>query len=117
MSIALAGVGLSGLLGYLVSARRRELGIRAALGATPARVGFNVLSESLRLVGWGVGAGLLGAVAAAHGMRTLLFGVGPADLASYAAAMALLGATGIAASWWPARRAMSVDPVETLRAE
>ena len=117
LALALAGVGLAGLVAYSVASRHREFGIRLALGATPARVRGTVLTEGLLLAVLGIALGLLGAVAAAHGMRTLLFGVGPSDPTSYLGAILILAMTGLAASWWPARRAMSVNPVQALRSE
>jgi predicted permease len=117
LALTLAGVGLAGLASYSVASRQREFGIRLALGATPAKVRSTVLTEALVLVGAGVGLGLVGAGTAANGMRALLFGVAPADLASYAGAIVLLCVTGLAASWLPARRAMHVNPVEALRSE
>ena len=117
LALALAGVGLAGLVAYSVASRHREFGIRLALGATPGRVRGTVLSEGFLLVICGVGFGLVGAGVSAYSMRALLFGVTPSDLTSYVAAVLVLGATGLVASWWPARRAMRVNPVHALRAE
>jgi putative ABC transport system permease protein len=91
--------------------------VRMALGATPAKVRSKVLREGLALVIAGLGLGLVSAALAANAMRALLFGVGAADVLSYAGAVVLLCLTGLAASWWPARRASSVNPVEALRAD
>jgi putative ABC transport system permease protein len=113
--LLLAGVGLTGLVSYSVTSRQRELGIRMAIGATPSAVRRMVLGEGLTLVVAGVLVGLAAAAAAAQAMRALLFGVGPADVASYGGAVLLLCLTGLAAGWWPARRAMRVNPVEALR--
>ena len=117
LALALAGVGLAGLVAYSVASRHREFGIRLALGATPARVRGRVLTEGLLLVIAGIGLGLLGAGIAARGIRTLLFGVAPSDPTSYLGAVLILALTGVAASWWPARRAMRVNPVQALRSE
>jgi ABC-type antimicrobial peptide transport system permease subunit len=76
-----------------------------------------VLSEGFLLVIGGVGLGLVVAGVSAYSMQALLFGVTPSDLTSYVAAVLVFGATGLAASWWPARRAMRVNPVHALRAE
>jgi predicted permease len=117
LALTLAGGGLAALASYAVASRRREFGIRIALGASPARIHSAVLVEALVLVGAGVALGLLGGTVAANAMRALLFGVGPGDLTSYTNAIVLLFVTGMAASWLPARRAMRVNPVEVLRAE
>jgi len=117
LALALAAVGLAGLVSYSVTWRVREFGVRLALGATPRGVQRLVLTEALLLVLAGVGLGVLAATAASHAMRALLFAVSPLDLASYAGAIVLLALVGIAASWWPARRAGSVNPVVALRAE
>jgi ABC-type antimicrobial peptide transport system permease subunit len=113
----LAGVGLAGLLGYSVTTRQREFGVRLAVGATPAQLQRTVLSEASVLVTVGIVVGLAAGGAAAHAVRALLFGVGPADAASYAMAIGLLGATGVIASWWPAHRASTVSPTDALRTD
>jgi predicted permease len=117
LALALASVGLAGVVSHSVASRQREFGIRLAVGATPAHVRSKVLAEAFLLVGSGVGLGILGAGVAANGMRSLFFGVGLSDWLSYGTAIALLGLTGAGASWWPARRAMRVNPVEALRSE
>jgi predicted permease len=117
MALVLAGVGLAALVSYSVTSRRREFGVRMALGATPSRVRLRVLFEGLALVASGSAIGLLGAAAAARAIHALLFGVGAADYPSYAGAIVLLCLTGVAASWWPAHRASGVNPVEALRAD
>jgi putative ABC transport system permease protein len=117
LAMALAAVGLAGLVSYSVASRHREFGVRLALGATPVRVRRGVLSEAALLVGVGLAAGVLTAGAAAQGIRTLLFGVAPTDVASYAGAVVLLSVAGLLASWWPARRASRVNPVDALRSE
>jgi ABC-type antimicrobial peptide transport system permease subunit len=76
-----------------------------------------VLSEGFLLVISGVALGLVGAGVSAYSMRALLFGVTPSDLTSYVGAVVILGVTGLAASWWPARRAMRVNSVHALRSE
>jgi len=117
LALALAGVGLAGLVSYSVAARRREFGIRLAVGATPAAMRLRVLGEALGLAVAGVAVGLVGAGAAATVMRAFFFGVGPADPASYGSAIVMLLLVSVAATWVQARRASAVNPAEALRSE
>jgi putative ABC transport system permease protein len=116
-AIVLAAIGLYGLLAYLVALRRHEMAVRLAIGGTPT----HVLGLIVRHVSWGVGigvsVGLIGALAAAQSMRSLLFGIEPWDPLSQVVTIALLGAVAVAAAWIPARRAMRVDPALVLRME
>jgi putative ABC transport system permease protein len=117
LALTLAGAGIFGLLLYVVAARRQEIGIRMALGATVGGIVRGVLREAASLALVGMLAGGAGALAAARLLRASLFGVGPSDpvvLVAAAAALALV--VGLAA-WLPARRAAKVDPVIALRAE
>jgi ABC-type antimicrobial peptide transport system permease subunit len=98
-----------------VSQRRRELGIRVALGARPSELATLVQREGLWLAGIGVGLGLLGARAATSLLAGMLFGVQPGDLATLAAVAVLLIVVTAAAAWLPARRAAHMDPLESLR--
>jgi ABC-type antimicrobial peptide transport system permease subunit len=110
-------VGLYGVVAYSVSQRTREIGIRIALGAEPGSVYRLILIEAARLAFTGTALGVAGSLAAASLMRGLLFGVHPWDWSTLAiAAVALSLAAGVA-SFAPARRAASVDPVVALRAE
>jgi putative ABC transport system permease protein len=113
----LSAVGLAGLVSYSVTSRVREFGVRLALGATPRGVQWLVLTEALLLITAGVAIGVLVASGASHAMRALLFAVSPLDLVSYTSAIVLLGLASVAASWWPARRAGSVNPIVALRAD
>jgi putative ABC transport system permease protein len=117
LALALAAVGLAGLVSYSVTSRVREFGVRLALGATSGGVQRLVLTEALLLVITGLGIGVLAATGASHAMRALLFSVSPLDAASYTGAIVLVAVVGLAASWWPARRAGRVNPVVALRAE
>jgi putative ABC transport system permease protein len=117
LALVLAIIGTYGVISYSVGRRKREVGIRLALGAAPGDVLRLVLAEGLALTGAGLAAGLLGAAALTRSLASLLFDVGRLDPATYAAAALALAAAGLLASWVPARRAMRVDPVRTLREE
>ncbi|HZB25597.1 MAG TPA: ABC transporter permease, partial [Vicinamibacterales bacterium] len=117
VAVLLAGLGIYGLLAYTVSLRSREIGVRLALGADPARVGRMVLADGMRLALIGLAPGVLGAYAAARGMSALLFGVAPGDPATFAIAAALALLMAFAGSLLPALRAVRVTPMSVLRAE
>lgn len=115
--LALAGVGLYGLLAFVVGRRRREIGIRMALGATAGGIRRMILTDGLKPVLIGMGLGFAGAAAAARLLGSLLYGLSPLDLVTYAAIGGLMLAAAAAASLSPARRATRGDPVEVLRHE
>jgi putative ABC transport system permease protein len=117
IALALAVIGLYGMLSYTVAQRTSELGVRFALGATPGQVLRAVLGDGLRLTLIGVGIGSLLGAAAARAMAGLLFGIGTFDLAAFAIAPALLLAAALVASCVPARKASRVDPMVALRCE
>jgi len=117
LALVLGVVGLYGVIAYSVSQRIREIGIRMALGAGPGAVYRLILRESGWLTIVGMTLGLAGAAAAGRMMRGLLFGVDPWDGATVAAVAAILGFAALGASFLPARRAASVNPVDALRAE
>lgn len=117
VALALAATGLYGVLSYNISQRRREMGIRSALGATRAGLQRLVLREGMALTAAGLAIGLGAALSVTRLMESLLFGVTPLDAVSFAAApLALLGVAA-AACLIPARRAAAVDPAEALRSE
>lgn len=116
-ALTLAIVGVYGVLSYAVAQRTREIGIRVALGADLARVRALVMGDGARLALVGVAAGLLGALALARVMRSLLFGVGAQDPYTFVGVAVVLGTAAAVASWLPARRAAKVDPMVALRAE
>ena len=117
MALLLGVIGLYGVVAYSVSRRTREIGVRMALGAQRGAVHRLVLAEAVRLTGLGIAAGLVGAVAAARLMGSLLFGVQAWDVPTLASVAAVLGGAALLASFLPARRAAGVNPVEALRAE
>jgi ABC-type antimicrobial peptide transport system permease subunit len=117
LALLLAASGLYGVLSYVVSQRRRELGIRAALGAGRAHLMALVLRHGFVATVVGLLAGLAGAAATTRLMAGLLFGISPLDAVSFAVAPALLTLVALAACLVPAVRASTVDPAEVLRAE
>jgi predicted permease len=113
--ITVAGVG--GALALWVGQRTREIGVRMAMGASPARVLALAMRQGLGLVVFGLAIGVVGALALAQALSGWLFGVTPTDPITYAAVAAVLLAAAAAACWVPAYRAARVDPMTTLRAE
>jgi putative ABC transport system permease protein len=116
-ALGLAVIGIYGVLSYSVGRRTREVGIRLALGASPGDVLRLILRQGLALTGVGLAAGLFGALLLTRSLSGLLFDVGRLDVATYASVVLVLLAAGLAACWFPARRAVRVDPVRALRYE
>jgi ABC-type antimicrobial peptide transport system permease subunit len=116
-AIALAVVGLYGVVAASVQQRTREIGVRAALGASPVRVASLVVRQGMTLAGLGILLGAAGATIATRGLASLLFGVAPLDGWTYAGTVALLCGMALLACVVPAARAARVDPAITLRAE
>jgi predicted permease len=117
MALALGVIGIYGVIAYVVSQRTREIGIRLALGARPQHLERMFLLHGLALSGVGAVVGLVAAMALGRLMSSLLFGVGPMDVPAYVAALGVTIAAAALASYLPARRAATIDPMETLRAE
>jgi ABC-type antimicrobial peptide transport system permease subunit len=117
VGVVLAAIGLFGVMSFLVAQRRREIGVRMALGATPPDVVRHVLGFAARWTAAGLALGSFGAIAATRALGTLLFRVEPGDPWALAAAGALLVTVAIASAALPARRAALVDPAQTLREE
>lgn len=115
LALFLAAIGIYGVLAYLVTQRRREIGIRAALGCTAAGIMRMVLSEGLVLLGAGLLLGLAGAAALRRALQNELFGVGAFDPAVMSSVALTLAVVALLACALPARRASSVDPVIVLR--
>ena len=117
LALLLSTIGTYGVLTYMVAERRREIGIRMALGATRAVVLKMVLGQGLRLTLAGVSVGLVIALAAGRALTSLLFGVGSADPLTLAAVVALIGAVALVACYMPGHSATLVDPMVALRSE
>jgi macrolide transport system ATP-binding/permease protein len=117
MALLLGVVGLYGVVAYSVSQRTREIGVRMALGAEPANVYRLILKEAGWLAAGGILAGVTGSLAAATLLRRLLFGIRSWDVPTLLGVAAVLAVSALFASYVPARRAASVNPVDALRAE
>jgi predicted permease len=117
LALLLGVVGLYGVIAYSVSQRTREIGVRMALGAQQSSVYRMILKEAGWLTGAGIVAGLVCSVAVATLMRKVLFGIHTWDVSTLVGVALVLGASALLASYFPARRAASVNPVEALRAE
>jgi predicted permease len=114
-ALALAALGVFGVMHFAVGAKTREIGIRMAVGARASNIFSLVIGDGARLAAAGIGVGLLGSAWSADALSGMLFGVKPIDPASFLAAIAILICAAIAACYFPARRAASLDPVAALR--
>jgi predicted permease len=117
MALILAAIGIYGMLAYTVNSRRREIGVRMALGSSRTGVSRLVLQQAGRMVAWGLLPGVAGAWAAEHAIRSFLYGVKPLDPLALAASAAVLAITAAVAAAVPAWRAARVDPMEVLRVD
>jgi ABC-type antimicrobial peptide transport system permease subunit len=117
VALVLAAVGTYGVISYLVRQGTRDLGVRLALGATPAAILRLVVLKGLGLAAAGIAAGLAGALLLGRVLEGLLYGVTPRDPLTLVATSASLLAVAALACWIPARRAARVDAVAALRAE
>jgi hypothetical protein len=113
----LACLGIVGVVAYAVSQRTREIGIRMALGAGPANILTVVLRQFSRPVAAGLVVGIGGAAAISGALRSQLFGLSNLDVTAYVAAIGVFAASAAVAAIWPARRALRVDPMQSLRHE
>jgi len=116
-ALALAAIGVYGVLSYSVWLRMREIGVRLAVGADARRVTALIVGDGLRLACSGAAIGLAAAIALTRLLQGLLAGVAPTDPRVLAAAAGVMVAAAAAAAWLPARRAGAVDPILVLRAE
>lgn len=117
VALLLAGIGTYGVLAFAVAQRRREIGVRMALGALPKQIATGFLSLGLRLIAAGTLLGVLGAWLTGRAMQSVLFNVPAMHLATLAGTIAVLTAASLVACWLPARRAARVDPMTALRYE
>ena len=117
IGLSLGVLGIYGVLAYAVTQRRQEIGVRVALGATPRSVLGLVIGKGMLLAGIGVAVGVGGAWLLTRSMQSVLYDITPSDPGTFAqVVLALLGAA-LVASWLPARRALRIDPVNSLRAD
>jgi ABC-type antimicrobial peptide transport system permease subunit len=117
LALTLAAVGLYGIVAYVVRQREREIGVRVALGATPAHVVGLMLRRGMKPVLVGLAVGIPLALLATRLLRSLLYEVSASDPVTFVGVAALLAAVALVASWLPSRRAARVDPTVALRAD
>jgi putative ABC transport system permease protein len=115
LALALAAIGIYGVLTYSVSLRTREMSLRMALGAPVRAVRSMIVRDGARLAAIGIGAGLVAAIGATRSLESLLFGVSAREPLVFAAAAAVLGCIAVVASWIPARAATRADPLQVVR--
>jgi ABC-type antimicrobial peptide transport system permease subunit len=117
LALLLGAVGLYAVLSYIVAGRTREIGVRMALGAQAEQVQRMVVAQGARVVAVGVGIGIAAALASTRALDSLLFGVAAIDGPTFLGMSAVMLVIGVLASYLPARRASSVDPLESLRGD
>jgi putative ABC transport system permease protein len=117
VALLLAGVGIYGVMAFTVAQREQEIGLRMALGASRGNVVKLILKEAMTLAFVGLGLGLVGAFFVGRAMHSTLYGVGSLDYGAIAGVAVVLLSASLVASWLPARRAASVQPMKALRAD
>ena len=117
LALILATAGLYSVISFLVGQRTQEIGVRVALGAVPSDIRRLVFGQGMGLVATGALIGLTGAAAIARTLASTLFGVTPFNLPTYGSVVGLVLAAALGAMWAPAQRAITLDPVRTLRAD
>jgi len=117
ISLVLGAAGLYGVLSFAVARQTKEIGLRMAVGAERGDIVRMVLRDAAKLILMGLVFGVIGALAGAHLLQSLVFGIAPRDPLTMACMCAVLLLTGLFAAWWPARRAAATEPMQALRAE
>jgi ABC-type antimicrobial peptide transport system permease subunit len=117
LALVLASLGIYGVVSYSVTQRTQEIGIRMALGASAGHVQMRVLRETVVLALTGAAIGVVGSVAAARLIESLLYGTQPGDIVTFAGTLGMLTFVAAVAGYLPARRASRIDPMSALRAE
>jgi len=117
LGLVLASLGIYGVISYSVTRRTQEIGVRMALGASPGNVQMGVISKTMRMASIGIAVGVVGSVAVAHLIASLLFGTTPTDPMTFVAMAVLLGVVAGLAGYLPARRASRINPMVALRNE
>jgi putative ABC transport system permease protein len=117
LALARSAIGLYGVIAYAVVQRTHEIGIRAALGASSARLVAAVVGQGVRLAGVGLAVGCVAALGVTRLLRSFLFGVATSDLTTWIGAITLLAGVAVLASYIPARQAARINPLQAMRAE
>jgi putative ABC transport system permease protein len=117
LALLLSAIGIYGVMAHATQQRIPEIGVRLALGASRSSVSVMIVREGMLLVGAAIVVGAIGAAALSRFLQSLVFDLSTTDPLTFGAMALLLGATGLAACWLPARRASGIDPAETIRSE
>jgi predicted permease len=117
LGLLLASLGIYGVISYSVTRRTQEIGVRMALGASPSNVQMGVISKTMQMASIGIAVGVMGSIAVAHLIASLLFGTAPTDPTTFVAMAVLLGVVAGFAGYLPARRASRINPMVALRNE